>query len=170
MSSRISVGSRRALAIAAVLVAIAFFAFTRSEESHARRSLKRVAAALSEPVDAAHEGEVRKTLAELCTPGIQVDVPDVFVGSGRDHAIDAVVHTLRNARPVIALENIELVSLDSGRRFQASFDAKVSDSQAGDLHGDIRRVKAVLVKSADRWQLDAVSSSGKDGRVPEARP
>lgn len=166
----ISAGSRRALAIAAVLVAVAFFAYTRSEESHARKSLRSIAEALSAPLGATHEIELRKTLSELCTPGIQVNVPDVFVGSGRDRAIDAVLRTLQGARPVIALENIQLQSLESGSRFQASFDARVSDSQAGDLHADIRQVNAVLVKSADRWQLDAVTSSPKDARQPEARP
>jgi hypothetical protein len=170
VTSRISVGSRRALAIAAVLVAVAFFAYTRSEESHAKKSLNRLAEVLSEPLDAAREVELRKTLSELCTPGVQVNVPDVFVGSGRDLAIDAVLRSLQGSRPVIALENIQLQAVDSGSRFQASFDARVSDSQAGDLHADIRQVKAVLVKSADRWQLDALTSSPKDTRQPEARP
>jgi hypothetical protein len=170
LKSLISVGSRRALAIAAVLVAVAFFAYTRSEESHAKKSLNRLAEVLSEPLDAPREVELRKTLSELCTPGVQVNVPDVFVGSGREPAIDAVLRSLQGARPVIALENIQLQAVDSGSRFQASFDARVSDSQAGDLHADIRQVKAVLVKSADRWQLDALTSSPKDARQPEARP
>jgi hypothetical protein len=166
----ISAGSRRALAIAAVLVAVAFFVYTRSEETHARKSLSSIAEALSAPLDATREIELRKTLSEFCTPEVQVNVPDVFVGSGRDRAIDAVLRTLNGARPVISLENIQLQSIDSGSRFQASFDARVSDSQTADLHADIRQVTAVLVKSADRWQLDAVTSSPKDSRQPEARP
>ncbi len=169
MRSVLSVSTRRAVIVAVLVVLALFFAFSRSEEARVRNTLDRVSAALSGPVDRAREAKVKQSLSELCTADVHVEIPDVFVGSGRERAIEAALGVMRGATPVISLEHIELKRAGMGR-MEADFDARVSESQAGDLHGDIRRVHALLVKSDSGWQVAALDSTPHDARLPEARP
>jgi hypothetical protein len=77
---------------------------------------------------------------------------------------------LTDARaPVIQLEHIE-VRFDRADHASAHFDAIVSDSQAGDLHGDARRVTAELERRDAKWVISIVSASPEERTLPEARP
>jgi hypothetical protein len=157
--------TRRVVGVAIVLLIGAYLLFSQSDEAKARRRLTEIVELVSQP----GETELRRGLAESCSPDLSVEIPEFLRESGRDRVGEALVARLKGKSPVIALDNVELRRASSDR-FEASFDARVSDSQAGDLHADIRRVNAVLVKTSSGWQLASLRASGHAPVEPEARP
>jgi hypothetical protein len=102
-------------------------------------------------------------------PDVRIQIPGVPIAPGRAPVIEHLIASSESRAPVIEIDHVEIQFL-SDTRASARFDAIVSDSQAGDLHGDARRVRAELERGGTEWVISTLSASPEERAQPEARP
>ena len=162
----------RGLILVGIVVAIfAYFAFP-SREQRVHAALARATEVLkAKPGEdaAMRRARLDRELLPLLAPNVHLEIPGIAAASNRTSVIERVAALTAGRAPVIQLEHIE-IRFERRDRASAKFDAVVSDSQAGDLRGDARRVRAELEEQGSDWLIASVASSPEERAEPEARP
>jgi hypothetical protein len=162
----------RWLVVLGIAVAILVFLAFPSREQNVRATLARATEVLKakQGEDAAERrGRLDRELLPLLSPNVRLEIPGVAAAPNRASVVERVAALTAGRAPVIQLEHIE-IRFERSDHASAQFDAVVSDSQVGDLHGDARRVRAELEKHGSNWLITSVASSPEERAEPEARP
>lgn len=143
-----------------------------SDEQAARAAFERLVATLGDKpgeTPVAREARLRRELGDLMAPDARMTLSGSESLQGRDALIAKALELGRGRRPVISLKEVR-----TGRRgaglVRVTFEALVSDSQAGDLHAAPRRGEAEMVKSDQGYRLRWLEVGDETRAEPEPRP
>lgn len=162
----------RAALLGAVAVAMVLLLVPRSSERQVRALLEKTAEQLRPtPSETAEQrlGRVQAALTGALAPDARVEIPGLFVGTGRAPASRAAVEQLRSRDAVLSIEQLE-VTLRGDARASATFAVLLSGAQAGDLHAQRRDARAELERRDGHWQVVELRVSPAGRAEPEARP
>jgi len=153
--------------LAALLLSV--FAFRTPEP--ARTAFALVASVCSERSPRERERQLGEHVAERLT----FEIEDAEQGWSKQHFspadLLARLEELDLTRPRCQLE-LEVSALRSAADGSEWLDGELefSDSQAGDLHAELRHVQAQFRTVGDRRRLEHIRLAAPERRLPEARP
>ncbi|MBK7579350.1 MAG: hypothetical protein IPI67_04005 [Myxococcales bacterium] len=152
--------------------ALAVFKRPASPERESMSLVERIAATLDDKpseAPAKRAARLRQELAPLLSPDASFDVSGGPSARGRDEVIARAIELGFGHRPAIQLKELRAQSLDPSR-VRITFEALVSDSQAGDLHAAPRHGEVEVEHGSGGYLLRRLTLDAESRAEPEPRP